>query len=120
MRGGAPTPPRRLQRFAHRVDWWLAIKPDGKRKRTLVEQHRYSIGTARAGLFGRAQQSGFRRPVYAIENHVMRSDQAAWDWRRIAWIHSKRSGIDDEIDVRKLHAHYRFFPRYGFKARRGT
>jgi len=49
----------------------------------------------------------------------MRSDQAARDWRRIARIHSKRSGIDDEIDVRKLHAHYRFFPRYGFKTRMG-
>src|ERR1041384_7514931 len=34
--GRGPEASRRLQRFAHRVDWWLAIKPDGKRKRTLV------------------------------------------------------------------------------------
>jgi hypothetical protein len=26
----------RLQRFAHRVDWWLAIEPDGKRERALM------------------------------------------------------------------------------------
>ena len=50
----------------------------------------------------------------------MRRDQARRDWRGIARIHSKRSGIDDKIDVRKLHAHYRFFPRYGFEARRGA
>jgi hypothetical protein len=27
---------RRLQRFAHRFDWCLAIEPDGKRERALM------------------------------------------------------------------------------------
>src|SRR5262245_14430528 len=50
----------------------------------------------------------------------MWSDQAPWDWRWIARIHSQGSGIDNKIDVRELHSHCRFFHRYGFKARCGA
>src|SRR5205823_10062727 len=60
------------QRRPHCVDRWLAIEPDGKRERTLMQQHRYSIRAARASLFSRVKQSSFGWSIYAIENHVMR------------------------------------------------
>src|SRR5581483_9131186 len=66
------------------------------------------------------QQCSFRWAIYAIEDQVVRRKQSGRDWSRIARIHPQRSGVDDEIDIRELHTHYRFLPRDSFKACRGA
>ena len=108
------------ERRTHHIYWRFAIKPNGKRQRALMQQHRQAIRAARAGFIGCAKQRGFRWAIYTVENHVMWRKQSRWNRRRITRAHSERRGIDNKIDIRKLRAQCRFLPSRCFEARCGA
>src|SRR5436189_6449908 len=95
------------ERRTHHIYWSFPIKPNGKRQRALMQQHRQAIRAARAGFIGCAKQRGIRWAICTIENHVMWRKQSRWNPRAITRMHSERRGTDEKMHVLKLRAQSR-------------
>src|SRR5438034_11362615 len=81
------------ERRTHHIYWSFPIKPNGKRQRALMQQHRQAIRAARAGFIGCAKQRCFRWAIYTVEDHVMRCKQSRWNRRGITRIQDRKSVV---------------------------